>query len=242
MYINQELLNSMAQKKKTTVENPQELENFENAVLSSEAFIEKNQNPLLIAFVTILVLLTGWLLYRNLYQIPTNQEADVLMIANENYFANGQYQLALDGDSIDAVGFVAIADEYGNTPSGNLANAYAGLSYYKLGDFDNAIKYLSAFNGGDDALNYTVRGTIGDSYVQKGEVEKALSYFKEASKSGNIMVAATYALKLARAYENIGDKENALATYEQIKKDYQGVLPGMTEVDDVDKFINALSK
>ena len=45
MYINQELLNSMAQKKKTTVENPQELENFENAVLSSEAFIEKNQKP-----------------------------------------------------------------------------------------------------------------------------------------------------------------------------------------------------
>lgn len=228
--------------KKTKVENPQELENFENAVLSSEAFIEKNQKSLLIAFVTIIVLLTGWLLYRNLYQIPTNQEAETLMIPSQNHFANGQYELAINGDSIDAIGFVAIADEYGNTPSGKLANAYAGLSYYKMGDFDAAITYLSKFSGADDALQYSIVGTIGDCYVQKGDTKAALSYLKDASESPNIMVAATYSLKLARAYQSIGDDANALATYKAVKDNYQGVLPGMTEVDDVDKFIEALSK
>lgn len=232
----------MAKNKKTQVENPQELENFENAVLTSEAFIEKNQKSLMIAFVAILVVVSGWLMYKNLYQLPINQEAENLMIAGQNYFTADQYELALNGDSIDYIGFVAIAEEYSNTPSGNLANAYAGLANYKLGNFDEAIEYLSAFGTSDDIAGNAITGTIGDCYVQKGEVSKAISYFKDAAKSENVMVATTYLLKLARAYENLGQTADALATYEKIEKEYKGVLPGMSDVDDVDKFIQTLQK
>ena len=227
-----------ASKKK--VETPQELENFESAVLTSEAFIEKNQKGLLIALVAILVVVTGWLMFRNMYQLPLNAEADALMEKSQVHFEQMQYELALNGDSIESVGFVAIADEYSSTPAGNLANAYAGLAYYKVGDFDAAIEYLSKFGGADDAVAFSVVGTIGDCYVQKGETEKALSYFKQASKSGNVMVAATYALKLARAYVALDNQAEALAIYQSIKDNYKGVLPGMTDVDDVDKFIEAL--
>lgn len=232
----------MATKKKTNVENPQELENFENAVLTSEAFIEKYQKQLMIAFVVVIALLAGWLMYRNLVQIPANQEAEALMVEGQLYFAGNQYQVAVDGDSINYIGFVAIADEYSSTPSGNLANAYAGISYYKLGDYDNAIAYLSKYNGGDEIIDYSVMGTIGDSYVQKGEVEASLSYFEKAAKSDNVMVATTYLLKLARAYEALNQNDKALATYQTIKSEYKGVLPGIADVDDVDKFIQALSK
>ncbi|MBQ2025045.1 MAG: tetratricopeptide repeat protein [Paludibacteraceae bacterium] len=229
-------------KNKKNVENPQELENFENAVLTTEAFIEKNQKQLMLAFVAILVVMTAWLGYRNLYQIPNNQEAELLVYAGQDYFNNAKYDIALNGDSVDFVGFVAIADEYGNTPSGELANAYAGLSYYKLGDYDNAIDYLSNYSAGDDILGYSVVGTIGDSYVQKGDVQAALPYLKQAAQSGNIMIAATYSLKVARAYEFLGETAKALETYKFIEKEYKGVMPGMTDVDDVQKFINALSK
>lgn len=232
----------MATKKKTNVENPQELENLENAVLTSEAFIEKHQKKLMLAFVVIIALLAGWLMYRNLIQIPANQEADALMVEGQSYFAGNQYKIAVDGDSINFIGFVAIADEYSSTPSGNLANAYAGLSYYKLGEYDNAIAYLSKYGGSDEIVGYSVVGTIGDCYVQKGEVETALSYFKKAAKSENVMVATTYLLKLARAYEALNQNDQALATYQVIKSDYKGVLPGIADVDDVDKFIEALSK
>lgn len=232
----------MAQKKKTKVENPQELENFENAVMTSEAFIEKNQKSLMIAFVAILVVVTAWLMYKNLYQLPLNQEADNLMIAGQNYFMADKYDVALNGDSIDFIGFVAIADEYSNTPAGNLANAYAGLAHYKSGNFDEAISFLSAFGTGDDVVGNAVIGTIGDCYVQKGEVESALPYFKDAANSANAMVATTYLLKLARAYENLGETDNALAIYQKIEKEYKGVLPGMSDVDDVAKFIKALQK
>jgi tetratricopeptide (TPR) repeat protein len=232
----------MAQNKKTNVENPQELENFENAVLSSEAFIEKYQKQLMIAFVVIITLIAGWLVYKNLVQEPANQEAEALIVEGQLYFAANQYQMALDGDSINYIGFVAIADEYGSTPSGNLANAYAGISYYKLGDYDNAIAYLSNYSGDDAIVGYSVLGTIGDSYVQKGETESALSYFEKAAKSDNVMVATTYLLKLARAYESLNQNGKALATYQTIKTQYKDVLPGIADVDDVDKFINALSK
>lgn len=232
----------MAQNKKTNVENPQELENFENAVLSSEAFIEKYQKQLMIAFVVIITLIAGWLVYKNLVQEPANQEAEALIVEGQLYFAANQYQMALDGDSINYIGFVAIADEYGNTPSGNLANAYAGISYYKLGDYDNAIAYLSNYSGDDAIVGYSILGTIGDSYVQKGETESALSYFEKAAKSDNVMVATTYLLKLARAYESLNQNDKALATYQTIKIQYKDVLPGIADVDDVDKFINALSK
>ena len=232
----------MATKKKTNVENPQELENFENAVLTSEAFIERNQKKLMIAFVVIIALIAGWLMYRNLVQIPANQEAETLMVEGQLYFAGNQYKVALDGDSINYIGFVAIADEYANTPSGNLANAYAGLSYYKLGEFDNAIAYLSKYGGNDEIVGFSVVGTIGDCYVQKGEVEASLTYFEKAAKSENVMVATTYLLKLARAYESLNQNDKALETYKTIKSEYQGVLPGIADVDDVDKFIEALSK
>lgn len=227
---------------KKQVENPQELENFENAVLTSEAFIEKNQKPLMIAFVAILVVLTGWLMYKNLYQIPNNQEAEALMVAGQAYFSADKYDVALNGDSIDFIGFVAIADEYSHTPSGNLANAYAGLANYKLGNYDDAIAYLAKFGTSDDVLGNAIVGTIGDCYVQKGDVNKALSYFKDAANSQNTMVACSYLLKLARAYENLGDTNNALATYQKIDQEYKGVLPGMSDVDDVEKFIGVLQK
>lgn len=228
--------------KKNNVENPQELENFENAVLTSEAFIEKNQKPLMIAFIVIIALIAGWLLYRNLVQIPANQEAEALMVEGQSYFAGNQYKVAVDGDSINFVGFVVIADEYSHTPSGNLANAYAGISYYKLGQYDDAITYLSNYSGDDAIVGYSIKGTIGDCYVQKGDVATALGYFEKAAKSENVMVATTYLLKLARAYESLNQNDKALATYQKIKAEYKGVLPGMADVDDVDKFIEALSK
>ena len=231
----------MATKKKQ-VENPQELENFENAVLTTEAFIEKNQKQLMVAFVAILVVLTAWLAYRNLYQIPTNQEAELLVYTGQDYFNSAKYDIALNGDSVDFVGFVAIADEYGNTPSGELACAYAGLSYYKLGDYDKAIEYLSDYSSSDAILGYSIVGTLGDCYAQKGDVEAALPFLEEATGSDNIMIAATYSLKVARAYEFLGETDKALEMYKFIEKEYKGVMPGMTDVDDVQKFINALSK
>ena len=77
--------------------------------------------------------------------------------------------------------------------------------------------------------------------TEKEEAVRAQD-FEKAAKSENVMVATTYLLKLARAYESLNQNDKALATYQTIKSQYKDVLPGIADVDDVDKFINALSK
>jgi tetratricopeptide (TPR) repeat protein len=49
--------------------------------------------------------------------------------------------------------------------SGKLAAAYAGICYYKLGQYENAIKYLSQFDGDDNYFTASVIGLTGDCYV-----------------------------------------------------------------------------
>ena len=53
------------------------------------------------------------------------------------------------------------------TESANLAATYAGICYYRLGKYDNAIKYLNQFSGDDKLVSFSVLGTIGDCYVKK---------------------------------------------------------------------------
>jgi tetratricopeptide (TPR) repeat protein len=232
----------MATKKKTNVENPPELENLENAVLTSEAFIEKHQKKLMIAFGVIIALIAGWLGYHYLVQLPANEEAATMMVKGQEYFMTSDYKKAVEGDSIDFIGFIAIAEEYSNTPSGDLANAYAGISYYRLGDYDNALTYLMEYDGDSKVLEATVKGTIGDCYVQKGDNESAIKSFEEAAKSDNSAVAAIYLFKLARVYESMNQNDKALETYRKIKTEYNGIVEGNADVTNIDKFIEALSK
>jgi predicted negative regulator of RcsB-dependent stress response len=240
--INKDLLYIMAKKIKTNVENPQELENLENAVLTSEAFIEKHQKKLMIAFGVIIALIAGWLGYHYLIEVPANNEAAEMMVKGQEYFMTNQYKEAVEGDSIEYIGFVAIAEEYSNTPSGDLANAYAGISYYRLGEYDKAMTYLMEYDGDSEELKATTKGTIGDCYVQKGDMENAIKSFQEAAECENSAVAVIYLFKLARVYESLNQNDKALEIYRQIKADYKGIVEGNADVDNIDKFIEALSK
>ena len=53
-------------------------------------------------------------------------------------------KLALNGDNINS-GFAKIISKYSGTKAANLAKFYAGSCYLKLGDFNNAVKYLKRF-------------------------------------------------------------------------------------------------
>lgn len=48
----------------------------------------------------------------------------------EAYFNKDSFDLALNGDGAVS-GFLAVAEKYGNTPSGNMAQYYCGICYMK---------------------------------------------------------------------------------------------------------------
>lgn len=228
-------------KNATTHEEEKDLENLQSALSSTESFIEKNHKVLTIILCAVILVIAIWLLVENLYIIPKEEKAQELIVAGQTYFQNGDYETALNGDSVSFDGFTALNKDYSFTKSGKLAAAYAGLAYYKLGNYDMAIEYLDKFSSNDKIMKYTVLGTIGDCYVQKGDVKKALDYFLKASKADNILVAPVYKVKAGIAYENLGEYGKAIELYNEVKNNATPAQRGIPEVDDIDKYITAAS-
>ena len=158
------------------------------------------------------------------------------------------YNKALKGDG-KLPGLLKIADE-GMTAAANIAKAEAGLCYYKLGNYKEAIKYLESFTPqGDKGLSPQYVAALANCYAADGQIDKAIETFKEAAKEAdNDATSPDYLMEAALLLENQNKKEEALKIYEQIKAEYprsQIVQPqsvGGAYVSQIDKYIERVSK
>lgn len=216
------------------------VEAIEAGLSKTELFLEKNYKVLLIVLGCIFAVAIAWLAFQYLYLAPKNEEAQEKLAVAQQYIAQQQYQVALEGDSVEFDGLVDLIDNYGITKSGKLAKAYAGLVCYRLQRYDEAVEYLKSISLDDDALKYTCPGTVGDCYVQLGQAEESIRYFKKAAEADNDLVAAVYKFKLARVYEDLERNDEALAVYQDLKDHYVGKAR-MTDLDEIDKYIERLS-
>ncbi len=198
---------------------------------TTERFIEKNQKTLILGVVALVVLILAVLAYRNLYQKPRQVEASNAIYKAQNYFARDSFQLALKGNA-EFLGFEQIISDYGSTESGNLANAYAGICEYKLGNYEKAIDLLSDYETDDNYFDTSIDGLIGDCYAELKQNDKAQKYYKKAISDEND-IAPIYLKKSGVLYEIAGQKEKALEQYEEIKEEY----PRSAEARDIDKYI-----
>ncbi len=208
------------------------MENVEHALSKSEQFIEDNQKTLTIIMFAIIIIVGGYWGAKKLYFLPKANEAQESMFFAQNYFEKDSFNLAVNGDGMN-MGFVEIAESYGMTKPGKLAKYYAGVSYLHLGEFDNAIEYLGSFSSDDELLNATAKGALGDAYLEKGDVDAAISNYKSATSVDNSVVAPTYFFKLGLVYENQKKYEDAIEAYTKIKDDYSK----STESRNIDKYI-----
>ncbi|NDV47226.1 tetratricopeptide repeat protein [Paludibacter sp. 221] len=215
-----------------------EFENVEHALTTSEAFIEKYRKQILIGVGAVVLVVLVILSVRNFYLKPREVSAENEMYRAQTYFAVDSFYVALNGDGLDCIGFKEIVSDYGMTPSGNLAAAYAGICYYKLNDYQNAIKYLSQFDGKDTYLTTSVVGMIGDCYAETGDTNKAISHFEKASSLKNAVISPIYLKKAGLAYESIGEAGKAEKCYTEIKNSYAQ----SQEASDIDKYIARVSK
>ena len=93
------------------------------------------------------------------------------------------YELALNGDSLGFEGLLKVAEKYSGTAAGKLANAYAGLSYAQLGQYEDAVKYLEDYDSCDDLMvSNAAIAALGNCYAQLGQNEKAASTLLKAAK------------------------------------------------------------
>jgi tetratricopeptide (TPR) repeat protein len=220
----------MAKKKDNTEER---IVAVEEALSSSEQFIEKNQQILTYIVVGIIVIILAFFGYKKYVMAPKEKAAEVAIFNAQYYFEQDSLDLALEGDGANA-GFLEIIDDYGSTKEGNLAKYYAGICYLNKGEYETAIDYLKKFSSDDQVLSSMALGAIGDSYMQLGDADKAADYYmKAANKNKNDFVSPAFLVKAGWSYEVMGNWQKALDTYEGIKKEF----PKAKESRDMDKYI-----
>lgn len=221
-------------KKKKIDQGPDKIEAVENVLSRSEQFIEDNQKIVTIVVLAIVAVVGLYLAYNKWYLKPLEEEANSQMFVAEQYFERDSFNLALNGD-LNYPGFLTIIDEYSSTNAANLAHYYAGISYLQLGQFENAIEYLTSFDSDDKMLKPISLGAIGDAYMELKNTDEAIKYYKKAgTTAGNEFTSPLYLMRAGLALESIKDYKGALEQYKLIKEKYKTSTEGRT----IDKYID----
>ncbi len=224
----------MSKKKKDT--QPEQFESVENVLTRTEQFIENNQKIITTIVLVIVILVGAYLLFTRYYLRPMENEAQGQMFRAEQYFERDSFNLALNGDG-NYLGFLDIIEEYGITESANLAHYYAGISYLQLGQYDNAIEHLEEFDVNDKIIEPQKYGALGNSYLEKGNTEKALDLYQEAIEADdNAFTRPLYMSKAAFVHELQGEYQEAIELYREIKRKF----PESTQSEEADKNIARL--
>jgi tetratricopeptide (TPR) repeat protein len=215
----------MANKKNVTVEAQIDQE-IEAAVDKTQDFFDKNGKTITYVLIAIVAVVAAIFGYQKFVKEPRAEKAAAAMYMAQFRFEgeNADYELALNGDE-EGAGFLDVIEQYGSTPAGNLAAQYAGICYMKLGDWDNAEKYLAQYKATKGVPNAVVNaenlGLQGDVKVQKGDYKKAAALFEQAAAvADNNFTTPLYLKKAALAYEATGDTAAALKTYKRIANEY----------------------
>jgi tetratricopeptide (TPR) repeat protein len=219
------------------IKKPLHVENEKTPLTQIETFWSKYSKQTTYSLSVIILLLAGFFGYRNFIQEPNEKKATEAMFRAEEYFRMDSARLALQGDNINA-GFLKIISKYGGTKAAALASFYAGSAYMKLGDYNNAIKYLKDFS--TPALQVQARsyGLLGDAYSELNKKEEAVTAYKKAGtvSEKDDLISPEYLFRAGYLYESMGKNKEAIEMYQIIKDKYPSSQRGY----DVDRYLARL--
>jgi tetratricopeptide (TPR) repeat protein len=175
--------------------------------------------------------------YTELYQKPREEKAADAMFTAEKYFAMDSSSLVLNGDG-QSKGVLYIIKEFGGTKAANLAKYYAGISYFRMNDFNKSVEYLKDFSTSAKQVQAIAYGTIGDAYSELKNTDEALNYYKKAGGHfpDDEAISSEYLYRAASLLELNGKADDAVEIFKEIKAKYPKSEKGLM----VDKYINKL--
>ena len=214
--------------------NQNEHLNVEDALTQSEAFLIKYKNAIIGGVVAVIIIVAGFIMYKNLYAEPREEKAQAALFKGQEYFEQDAFEQALNGDSIGYTGFLKVADDYSGTKAANLAKAYAGICYAQLGKYEEAVKMLDRFNGKDQMVAPAILGAAGNCYAQLGQLDKAAStLLSAADKADNNTLSPIFLIQAGEILVKQGKYDDAVNAYTKIKDKYFQSYQAM----DIDKYI-----
>ncbi|GGA83543.1 tetratricopeptide repeat protein [Puia dinghuensis] len=219
------------------IKHPAHLEEEKNPVAELQHAWDKYGKIASYVLLAVVVIVGGYFAYRNLILEPKEKQATEAMFRAEEYYREDSTRLALNGDAINA-GFLKVISRYGGTKAANLAAFYAGSCYMKLGDFNNAVKYLKDFSTPVKQVQERAYGLLGDAYSEQGKKEEAADQYKKAGTyfEKDELLSPEYLFRSGYLYESMGKTQDAIAMYKLIKDKYPNTPRGA----EIDKYLARL--
>lgn len=186
----------------------------------SERFVEKNISKILTVVLIIIGIVAGIFGYFQFVKKPKAQKAASEAYVAEAMFMEGQDSAALYGKD-GHKGLLAIAKEYSSTATGNLSHAYAGICFYDMGKYQEALDELKKFSADESVVAPSIQRLIGDCYVQLNKPQDAAKAFEKAAKdANNPAISPLCLIKAGHVYETLKQYDKALQCYKEIKEKY----------------------
>lgn len=222
-----------------TTNQQQAAPTMEQSLNQSEAFFLKYKKAIIAAVVALIVIVAGIVLYKTYVSGPREVKASTAIAKGQEYFQAANYEMALNGDSVNFKGFAKLADEYSSTAAGNLANLYAGLCYAKLDKWEDAVKYLEKYDAADDQMiSPAAEGALGNAYAHLNQLDKAVSHLKKAAeKADNNSLSPTFLIQAGEILESQGKNDEALKLFQTVKEKYFNSMAYQT----IDGYIERVS-
>lgn len=131
-----------------------------------------------IALLLTIGLIIGYVVYSN----QQEERAEELLSVAEQQFLQGNYEEALNGNEADfTIGFIQIADNYGNTTAGNLARYYAAASHFELMNYEDALTHIQNFDVPEGIIGVTPLNLHANILVQLESYQEAARIFERAA-------------------------------------------------------------
>lgn len=212
--------------------NPKATSEIQEQVSKTEAFFEKYKKAIIIGVAAVIIVVVGAILLNNYYFVPRANEASTELAKSQELFNQEQYDKAL-------VGFQKVANEYGSTDAGNLAQLYIGICQANLGKWQEAVNALESFSGkGDAMISPAAEGALGNAYANLNQLDKAVDHLKNAAKmADNNSLSPTFLIQAGEILESQGKKDEALKLYQEVKEKYYQSMQYQT----IDEYIERAS-
>ena len=183
---------------------------------NAQTWVSENSKIIIIGAAAIVIIFVVSLFYTN-SKTKSESSASVELTQAVRAFQENDIQKALPLLN-------NIVENYGNTQSGKLARFYLANSFYKNGDYENALKNFKKFSSGfsgDDLIKSSAMAGIAACYEQQGDyVNAAEQYEKTADKFSKTFMAPAYLVKAARCYNLAQNSEKAILLLDKIIEQY----------------------
>ncbi len=231
----------MAENQATNVANVETNE----AVVKAKDFWSKFSKPIIYAGSAIILLIGGWIAYKNFIVAPKEQKSIDAIFPAEQLF-DKMAQGGFNKDSINLVlnggngitGVLKIANNFSGTSAGNRAHYIAGACYLQNKDFANAIKHLNEYSTSATQIQTLTYSMLGDAHAELKKNDQALEYYKKAASVNekDEFLSALYLFQAGSFAEKIGKPKDAVELYQKLKAEY----PKSSQAGEIDKYLARL--